>query len=102
MISRRTITCLLLAAMIFLGLRLWILGHYDPCQALMPGGTTPASVMVESGDRSVEMPCEWWLPRQPDIVQILCLLDLVVMVVFGLSVWRDVNRWRNERRKLQR
>jgi hypothetical protein len=101
MIARRTIFSLILALLIFLGIRLWTLNHHDPCQSYLPGHILPQSVMVESGTRSVEMPCNWWLPRQPDLVQLTCLLDLAAIVVFLLSVWRDINRWR-ERRRNQR
>jgi hypothetical protein len=92
MISRRTIFSLLLAIMIFLGIRLWIMNHRDPCDAYLPGHVLPATVYVESGTRTVEVPCDWWLPRQPDWLQLTCLLDLAAMVVFGLSVWRDIRR----------
>jgi hypothetical protein len=101
MISRRAIFSLLLATTIFLGIRLWIMNHHDPCDSYMPGHVLPQTVMVESGSRTVEMPCNLWFPRQPDLVQLTCLLDLAALIVFLLSVWRDVNRWR-ERRKTQR
>jgi len=98
MISRRTIFSLLLAATIFLGIRLWILDHHDPCDSYMPGNVHPQTVMVESGDRTVEMPCNLWLPRQSEWMQLTCLLDLAVLIVFLLSVWRDVKQWRERRR----
>jgi len=101
MISRRTIFSLLLAAMIFLGIRLWVINHHDPCDSYMPGHVLPQTVLVESGTRTVEMPCSLWLPRQSDGLQLTCLLDLTVLVVFLLSVWRDVNRWRERRRNQQ-
>ena len=38
--------------------------------------------MVESGSHTVDVPCEAWIPRQSLGVQILCLLELLVIVVF--------------------
>jgi len=98
MISRRTIFSLLLAILICLCIRLWIMNHRDPCDSYMPGHVLPQTVMVESGSRTVEMSCSQWLPRQPDLIQLSCLLDLTVVIVFLLSMWRDVNRWRERRR----
>jgi hypothetical protein len=102
MISRRAIFSLLLAATIFLGIRVWIMNHHDPCESYMPGHVLPQTVMVQSGDRIVEMPCSLWLPRQSDWMQLTCLLDLTVLIVFLLSVWRDVKQWRVRPRKIQR
>ena len=93
MMSRRTIFSLFLAATILLGIRVWIMNHHDPCDSYMPGHVLPQTVMVQSGDHTVEMPCNLWLPRQPDWLQLTCLLDLAVVIVFLLSVWRDVNRF---------
>ena len=101
MISRRTIASFFLAIMIFLGIRLWIVNHHDPCDSYLPGHVLPQTVYVESGTRTVEVPCSWWLPRQPDWLQMVCLLDLAAIVVFLLSVWLDVKR-RSESRRMQR
>ena len=98
MISRRTIFSLLLALLILCGLRLWVINHRDDCdRAANHMGQMPASVMVESGDRLVEMPCNVWIPRQPMGVQLACLLDLTVGVVFLLSVCDDWVRTRARR-----
>ena len=83
--------------MIFLGVRLWNLNHRDPCQALMPGNTLPTTVLVDTGTRTVEMPCNVWLPRQPELLQLACLLDVTVFTVFLLSVWRDINHRSHQR-----
>jgi hypothetical protein len=98
-ISRRTIFSLLLALLILFGLRAALLGHRDDCDAIMPiTHQKPVSVYVESGTRTVEMPCTMWLPRQPVWVQMVCLVDFAVMIVFLLSVWRDCSRWLERRR----
>ncbi len=99
MISRRTIISLFLVAIIFLGIRVWMLGHRDDCER--PVGTDhalPKSVYVESGTRLVEMPCDEWLPRQPVGVQLACLGDRAVGVVMVLSVAMDWRKWRERRR----
>jgi hypothetical protein len=48
----------------------------------------------------VEMPCNFWLPRQPIGVQMVCLLDFAAGVVFLLSAAVDWTRW-GERRKVR-
>jgi hypothetical protein len=102
MISRRTIFSLFLTILIFLGLRLWIMNHRDPCDAYMPGHVLPQTVMVESGTRTVEMPCNDWLLRQPVLVQATCLLDFAALVMFLLSLLLDVHRRNQRRRQTQR
>jgi hypothetical protein len=98
MISRRTIFSLLLALLIPLVLRAALIGRWDPCKAEMPfSHQPPESVYVDSGTRTVEMPCNTWLPRQPLWVQMVCLVDFAVAVVFLLSVWGDWSRWRRRR-----
>ena len=100
MISRRTIFSLLLALMIVAVLRVWLIEHPDNCDRYMAGDrTVPPSEYIESGTRTVEVPCNQWLFRQPAWVQCICLLDLTVLVVFVLSVWQDVARWRDRRKE---
>ena len=98
-ISRRTIFSLMLALLILGGLRLWVINHRDDCDrpATHLGGK-PASVMVETGTRTVEMSCNEWPSRQPLAVQLVCLLDLVVGVVFLLSACSDWVRTRERGR----
>jgi hypothetical protein len=99
-ISRRTIFSLLLALLILGGLRLWALGHVDDCSRPVNHlGQMPESVMVESGDRMVEMPCAWWFPRQPLAVQMVALLGAALGLVFGLSAVGDWIRTREARRR---
>jgi len=97
MISRKTIFSLVLALLIFLGIRTWTIGHRDDCDRLGLNNAKPATVNVESGTRTVEMPCNLWLPRQPVWVQGVCLLDGAVGAVFVLSLWGDWVRWRRRR-----
>ena len=86
MISRQTIVTLLLALLLGFGLKFWALGQRDDCDDYLTGDkSAPASQMVESGSRSVEVPCDAWIPRQSLWVQILCLLELVVIIVFAIS-----------------
>jgi hypothetical protein len=100
-ISRRTIFSLLLALIIVVVLRAWLIDHRDNCDRYMAGDrTVPPSEYIESGTRTVEVPCNEWLLRQPAWVQGVCLLDLTVLVVFALSGWQDAaRRYRLRRRK---
>jgi hypothetical protein len=99
-ISRRTIFSLLLALMILLCLRAWLIQHPDNCDRYMAGDrTVPSSVYIQMGGRRAEVPCEDWLLRKPAGVQAVCLLDAVVAVVFLLGVWGDIVRRNHTRRK---
>ena len=53
----------------------------------------PASEWVVSGTRQIEVPCNDWTMRQPLAVQVLCLLDLLLAVVFVLNVLLDLQGW---------
>jgi hypothetical protein len=81
------------------GLKLWALGQTDDCDDYLAGDkTAPASQTVEAGSRSIDVPCEAWIPRQSQWVQILCLVELVVIVVFMISFVGDVRDWTITRR----
>ncbi len=98
MISRRTISLLLLALLVFAGLRVWVLRQSDPCDRYLQGDLRfPASEYVEEGTRTVEVPCNQWLPRQPLSVQLVCLLEAAAVLSFAWSAAGDVVR--NARRK---
>ena len=99
MISRQTIVTLLLALLLGFGLKFWALGQRDDCDDYLAGDkSAPASQVVEAGSRSVDVPCEAWIPRQSQWVQILCLLELAVIVVFTISFVGDVRDWTINRR----
>jgi hypothetical protein len=100
MISRQTIVSLLFALLLGVGLKSWALGQRDDCDDYLAGDkSVPASQIVESGSRSIDVPCEAWIPRQSLWVQILCLLELVVIVVFAISFVGDLrDRAVNQRR----
>ncbi len=98
MISRRTIFSLLLTLLLALGLGVWAMGQWDECDALLAHGERRPSVYVESGTRTVEMPCDVWLPRQPTWFQMMCVVDLAFAGVFGVSACGDWVRWREQRK----
>jgi hypothetical protein len=99
MISRQTIVTVLLALLLGVGLKFWALGQADDCDDYLAGDkTAPASQTVEAGSRSIDVPCEAWIPRQSQWVQILCLVELVVIVVFMISFVGDVRDWTINRR----
>jgi hypothetical protein len=100
MISRQTIVSLLLALLLGVGLKSWALGQADDCDDYLAGDkTAPASQTVESGSRSIDVPCEAWIPRQSLWVQVLCLLELVVIVAFTISFVGDLRDWAVSRRR---
>jgi len=93
-ISRTTLFSLLLGLLLASGIRLWAVGHRDDCDRYMAGETKlPASQWVVSGTRTIEVPCNDWVLRQPMAVQLLCLADLVLIVVFVLHGLGDARRW---------
>ena len=102
MISRVTIFSLLLGLMLASGIWLWNDGHPDECSRSMAAtGNMPASEYVISGTRQIVVPCNDWIMRQPLQVQILCLLNLVLAVVFVLNSLADVRGWLATRRRLR-
>jgi hypothetical protein len=102
MISRVTLFSLLLALMLGAGIRLWDAQQKDNCALYMAGDRTlPASELVISGTRQIEVPCNDWIMRQPMRVQVLCLLDLVLGVVFFFNALLDLQRWLQTRRRMR-
>jgi hypothetical protein len=102
LISRVTLFSLLLALMLGAGIRLWDARHLDNCSLYMAGDKTlPASEMVVSGSREIEVPCSDWIMRQTLTMQVLCLVDLVLGVLFFLNALADLQRWFQSRRRMR-
>ena len=101
MISRVTLFSLLLGLLLGTGIWMWDAGHPDDCvRSALPDGTMPKSEWVMSGTRQMEVPCSDWTMRQPLAIQILCLLDLLLAVVFVLNVLLDLQGWSAMRRRM--
>jgi hypothetical protein len=101
-ISRVTIYSLLLTLLLASGIRLWYLGQQGDCVRYLDGDRSgPATQMVMSGTRLVEVRCDYWISWQPLRVQILCLLDLVLAVLFVLNALSDASKWFESRRRLR-
>ena len=99
-ISRVTLFSLLLGLMLATGIRLWSGTQKDDCSRFLAGDTTaPRSEWVVSGTRTIEVPCSDWTMRQPLRIQLLCLLDVVVLVLFVLSALADVRDQSEMRRR---
>ena len=91
MMSRVTLFSLFLALMLGAGIRLWTMQQRDACTAYLSGdNTAQKSEWVVSGTRQIEVPCTDWIMRQPLRVQILCLLDAVLAVIFVLNALSDL------------
>jgi hypothetical protein len=98
-ISRVTLFSLLLGLMLACGIWLWYLSQRDDCARYMAGDkSVPATQVVVSGTRTIEVPCTDWATRQPLRVQVLCLFDLALGVVFVLNGLADVREWTQRRR----
>ncbi len=101
-ISRVTLFSLLLGLMLGAGIRLWDARQKDNCSLYMAGDKTlSASQMVVSGTRQIVVPCNDWIMRQPMRVQILCLLDFVLLVVFFLNALADLQRSLRSRSRMR-
>jgi hypothetical protein len=102
MISRVTLFSLLLGLMLATGIWMWTDSHPDDCvRSTAPDGTKPKSEWVVSGTRQIEVPCNDWTMRQPLTVQVLCLLDLLLIVVFLLNALLDLQGWLRMRRRMR-
>ncbi len=90
MISRRTIITLLSTLLLAAGLGVWSSLHRDECSAFLGGDRhAPASQIVETGTRTIVVPCQDWLVRQAAPVQLLCVLTLAGFSIFVVSLWAD-------------
>jgi hypothetical protein len=93
---------LLFGLMLGLGIRLWDAQQRDDCALYNAGDrSVPASVMVISGSRQIEVPCNDWIMRQPLKVQLLCLVDLIIGVVFFFNALSDLQQWLRMRRRMR-
>jgi hypothetical protein len=102
LISRVTLYSLLLALMLGLGIHLWDARQQDDCALYNAGDrSVPSSVMVLSGTREIEVPCNDWIMRQPLKVQLLCLVDLVIGVLFFFNALSDFQQWLRMRRRMR-
>jgi hypothetical protein len=98
-ISKATLFSLLLGLMLACGIRLWYLDQRDDCARYLAGDkSAPATQVIVSGTRTIEVPCTDWTTRQPLRVQVLCLFDLALGVVFVLNGLADVREWMQRRR----
>src|SRR5580704_3912854 len=99
MISRVTLGSFLLVLLVTAGIYLWSAEHWDDCARYMAGDTSlPSSEMVDVGDHQVEVQCGQWFPRQPVGLQVTCLIDLVVIIIFSLNGLGDFLEWRRVKR----
>jgi hypothetical protein len=100
--SRVTLFSLLLALLLGVGIRQWTDGQRDACTPYLSGDAqAQKSEWVSSGTRQVEVRCTDWIARQPLRVQILCLLDVVLTVMFVLNALSDLRDRLERRRRLR-
>ena len=100
MISRVTLFSFLLALLLATWIRLWTVGQRDECARFLAGDKSyPASQVVVEGTRTVVVPCKQWLPRQPVAVQVLCLVDLLLTVLFAMNALADARDGLARRRR---
>jgi hypothetical protein len=101
-ISRVTIFSLLLGLMLGLGISMWSGNQHDACAAYLDGNKlAQSSEYVPSGTRLIAVPCNVWLMRQPVKVQILCLVDLCLAVVFLLNAVGDLRDSLEARKRIR-
>jgi hypothetical protein len=99
-ISRVTLFSLLLGLMLATGIRLWSDTQKDDCSRYLAGDkTAPRSEWVVTGTRTIEVSCNDWTMRQPLRIQVLCLLDVVVFLVFVTNAMADVRDQSEMRRR---
>ena len=103
MISRLTIFSLLFALLLAAGIWRWSVVQRDACTPYLAGDrTAPSTMYVATGTRTMVVPCDDWLERQPGMVQLLCLVDFVLVVMFGLNALLDARGWFESRTRRMR
>ena len=98
MISRITIFSLLLALLLGLGTFMLVQDERDRCNTYPPGGTPPKTEYAISGTREVEISCNDWWMRQSMTVQILCIADAGLGMIFLVNALVDLRGWIQWRR----
>jgi hypothetical protein len=97
-ISRKTIISFLLALLMAVSIKAYTLRIPNPCDAYLSGQfKAPATVVVNTQGRAYQVPCDDWFLRQPRPVQVLCMVDGAIVVVFLISAYAD---WRRRRAEL--
>jgi hypothetical protein len=99
-ISRVALYSGLLALLLGAGIELRSLLQRDECMRYLAGDSTaPETQTVVSGTREIAVPCTDWVDRQPETMQLLCLLDVMLFFVFALNAAADVRAWMQMRRR---
>jgi len=98
MLSRITLFSLLLALMLGLGIFIQTKSESDRCNTYPDGGIAPRSEYVVTGTREVEVPCNDWWVRQSLTVQVLCIADAGLGMIFMVNALGDMRRWLGSRR----
>jgi hypothetical protein len=90
-ISRVTLYSLLLGLMLGLGIWMGSSSQHDACSAYLDGNKSAQSIeYVPSGTRLIAVPCSDWIMRQSLKIQLLCMVDLCLGVVFLLNAVGDL------------
>lgn len=98
MISRVTIFSLLLGLMLGLGIFIHTSSERDRCNMYPAGGTPPKTEYVVTGTREVEVSCNDWWMRQPLAMQVQCIADAGLGLIFAVNALIDLRRWTRWRR----
>jgi hypothetical protein len=95
MISRKTLLSLLVALLLAGCIKAYTLSLHNPCEAYLAGQRdAPETVVVNPQGRAYQVPCNQWFLRQPPSVQVLCLADGGVFIVFLFNAVADWQRRR--------
>jgi hypothetical protein len=102
MISRTSLILLFLATLLGFWIWHWNLGHADACSAYLGGDKmAPATMYVQTGTRSIVVPCDQWLMRMPGKVQLLCLVEFGLVLIFVVNALGDVRDGFEARRRMR-